>query len=152
MKVREIMSREVRTVTPQTTLGEAALLMRQADIGALLVNEGERLTGVVTDRDLAVRGLADGLGADRPVREVMSGELRYCFEDEEVDHVAKNMAQLEKRRLPVMDRNKRQVAVAVGERTRVDLVDHRAFPPGRLEGLQHGASTGEPALLLGTLG
>ncbi|MRB43524.1 CBS domain-containing protein, partial [Bacillus thuringiensis] len=78
MKVREIMSREVRTVTPQTTLGEAALLMRQADIGALLVNEGERLTGVVTDRDLAVRGLADGLGADRPVREVMSGELRYC--------------------------------------------------------------------------
>ncbi|HCL3928471.1 TPA: CBS domain-containing protein, partial [Pseudomonas aeruginosa] len=52
MKVREIMSREVRTVTPQTTLGEAALLMRQADIGALLVNEGERLTGVVTDRDL----------------------------------------------------------------------------------------------------
>jgi CBS domain-containing protein len=111
MKVREIMSREVRTVTPQTTLGEAALLMRQADIGALLVNEGERLTGVVTDRDLAVRGLADGLGADRPVREVMSGELRYCFEDEEVDHVAKNMAQLEKRRLPVMDRNKRLVGI-----------------------------------------
>ena len=103
MKVREIMSREVRTVTPQTTLGEAALLMRQADIGALLVNEGERLTGVVTDRDLAVRGLADGLGADRPVREVMSGE--------EVDHVAKNMAQLEKRRLPVMDRNKRLVGI-----------------------------------------
>lgn len=98
MKVREIMSREVRTVTPQTTLGEAALLMRQADIGALLVNEGERLTGVVTDRDLAVR-------------EVMSGELRYCFEDEEVDHVAKNMAQLEKRRLPVMDRNKRLVGI-----------------------------------------
>ncbi|MFX6035566.1 CBS domain-containing protein, partial [Acinetobacter baumannii] len=93
------------------TLGEAALLMRQADIGALLVNEGERLTGVVTDRDLAVRGLADGLGADRPVREVMSGELRYCFEDEEVDHVAKNMAQLEKRRLPVMDRNKRLVGI-----------------------------------------
>ncbi len=85
--------------------------MRQADIGALLVNEGERLTGVVTDRDLAVRGLADGLGADRPVREVMSGELRYCFEDEEVDHVAKNMAQLEKRRLPVMDRNKRLVGI-----------------------------------------
>lgn len=112
MKVREIMSREVRTVTPQTTLGEAALLMRQADVGALLVNEGERLTGVVTDRDLAVRGLADGLGADRPVREVMSGELRYCFEDEEVDHVAKNMAQLEKRRLPVMDRNKRLVGIA----------------------------------------
>ncbi|MFG8621863.1 CBS domain-containing protein [Pseudomonas aeruginosa] len=111
MKVREIMSREVRTVAPQTTLGEAALLMRQADIGALLVNEGERLTGVVTDRDLAVRGLADGLGADRPVREVMSGELRYCFEDEEVDHVTKNMAQLEKRRLPVMDRNKRLVGI-----------------------------------------
>ncbi|MDT1000450.1 CBS domain-containing protein, partial [Pseudomonas aeruginosa] len=78
--------------------GEAALRMRQADIGAGLVNEGERLTGGVTDRDLAVRGLADGLGADRPVREVRSGELRYGFEDEEVDHVAKNMAQLEKRR------------------------------------------------------
>ena len=59
MKVSEVMSREVRTIDPATTLQEAALLMRQADIGALIVGEGERMTGVVTDRDLVVRGLAD---------------------------------------------------------------------------------------------
>ncbi|MGA4816175.1 CBS domain-containing protein [Pseudomonas aeruginosa] len=104
------MSREVRTVTPRPPSASGA-----ADAPSryrrLLVNEGERLTGVVTDRDLAVRGLADGLGTDRPVREVMSGNCATASEDEEVDHVAKNMAQLEKRRLPVMDRNKRLVGI-----------------------------------------
>jgi len=111
MKVSEVMSREVRTIDPATTLQEAALLMRQADIGALIVGEGERMTGVVTDRDLVVRGLADGLDGRTAVSEVMSPGVCYCFDDEELDHVAKNMGQIEKRRLAVVNRQKRLVGV-----------------------------------------
>jgi CBS domain-containing protein len=111
MTVREIMSREVRTIAPDTTLQEAALLMRQVDVGALLVNDGDQLSGIVTDRDLVIRALADGLDARTPVSEVMSGEVCYCFDDESVDHVAKNMAQIEKRRLAVVNREKRLVGI-----------------------------------------
>lgn len=111
MTVREIMSREVRTISPDTTLQEAALLMRQVDVGALLVNDRDQLSGIVTDRDLVIRALADGLDARTPVSEVMSGEVCYCFDDESVDHVAKNMAQIEKRRLAVVNREKRLVGI-----------------------------------------
>ncbi|MCG8907112.1 CBS domain-containing protein [Pseudomonas nitroreducens] len=111
MTVREIMSREVRTISPDTTLQEAAVLMRQIDVGALLVNEGDQLSGIVTDRDLVIRALADGLDARTPVSEVMSGEVCYCFDDESVDHVARNMAQIEKRRLAVVNREKRLVGI-----------------------------------------
>ena len=111
MKIHEIMSREVRTITPDTTLQEAALLMRQADIGALIVNDGERMIGVLTDRDLVIRALAEGTRMDTPIREVMSDEVLYCYDDEEVDHIAKNMAQNQKRRLPVVNRDKRLVGI-----------------------------------------
>lgn len=109
MAVSEIMSREVRTVPPDTTLQEAALLMRQVDVGAL--NDNDHLSGILTDRDLVVRALAEGLDLHTPVSEVMSPDVRYCFEDESVDHVAKNMAQIEKRRLAVVNREKRLVGI-----------------------------------------
>lgn len=111
MAVREIMSREVRTISPDTTLQEAALLMRQVDVGALLVNDNDHLGGILTDRDLVVRALADGLDLRTPVSEVMSEDVCYCFDDESVDHVAKNMAQIEKRRLAVVNREKRLVGI-----------------------------------------
>ncbi|SCX66640.1 CBS domain-containing protein [Pseudomonas sp. NFACC32-1] len=111
MKVNEIMSREIRTVSPDTPLREIALIMRQADIGALIINQDDRMAGMITDRDLVIRAMADGMDLDTPVSRIMSDEVRYCFEDEEVDHVAKNMAQLEKRRLPVVNRDKRLVGM-----------------------------------------
>lgn len=111
MKVREIMSREVRTIAPSTSLREAAELMRKVDIGALIVNDDERMSGVLTDRDIVIRAVADGLDMSTPVSEVMSSEVCYCFDDEEVDHIAKNMAQIEKRRLPVVNREKRLVGI-----------------------------------------
>lgn len=111
MKISEIMSREVRTISPDTTLKEAALLMRQADIGSLIIGEGDRMTGMVTDRDIVIRAVADGLNLSTPVSEVMSQEICYCHDDESVDHVAKNMAQIEKRRLPVVNREKRLVGI-----------------------------------------
>lgn len=111
MKISEIMSREVRTTSPETTLQQAALLMRQADIGALIVSENDRMVGMLTDRDIVIRAVAEGRPLDTPVREVMSDEILYCRSDESIDHVAKNMAQLQKRRLPVVDQQKRLVGV-----------------------------------------
>ncbi|VEF11929.1 inosine-5'-monophosphate dehydrogenase [Pseudomonas fluorescens] len=111
MRINEIMSREVRTVIPSTTLREAAELMCQADIGALVVNEDDRMIGVITDRDIVIRAVADGLDFSTPVSAVMSDEVCYCFDDEDINHVAKNMAQIEKRRLPVVNRDKRLVGI-----------------------------------------
>lgn len=111
MKISEIMTRNVQTLPPDSSLREAASLMGRIDSGALLVNDGDRLVGMVTDRDITVRGVAAGLDAEAPVREVMSSEIRYCFEDEDVQHVAENMAQIQLRRLPVLNREKRLVGV-----------------------------------------
>lgn len=111
MKISEIMTRNVQTLTPDSSLREAASLMGRIDSGALLVNDGDRLVGMVTDRDITVRGVAAGLDAEAPVREVMSSEIRYCFEDEDVQHVAENMAKIQLRRLPVLNREKRLVGV-----------------------------------------
>lgn len=111
MKISEIMTRNVQTLTPDSSLREAASLMGRIDSGALLVNDGDRLVGMVTDRDITVRGVAAGLDAEAPVREVMSSDIRYCFEDEDVQHVAENMAQIQLRRLPVLNREKRLVGV-----------------------------------------
>lgn len=111
MKINEIMSREVRTISPDTPLREVAQIMRQADIGALIINQNDRMAGMVTDRDLVIRAMADGMDLDTPVSRIMSDEVRYCFDDEEIDHVAKNMAQIEKRRLPVVNRDKRLVGM-----------------------------------------
>jgi CBS domain-containing protein len=105
------MSREVRTISPDTPLREVAQIMRQADIGALVINQNDRMAGMVTDRDLVVRAMAEGMNMDTPVSRIMSDEVRYCFDDEEIDHVAKNMAQIEKRRLPVVNHDKRLVGM-----------------------------------------
>ncbi|HZX18067.1 MAG TPA: CBS domain-containing protein [Pseudomonas sp.] len=111
MKISEIMTRNVQTTSPERSLRDVAALMADIDSGAVLVNEGDRLVGMVTDRDIAIRGVAAGLTSDTPVRKVMSGEVRYCFDDEEVEHVAKNMADIQMRRLPVLNREKRLVGV-----------------------------------------
>jgi CBS domain-containing protein len=111
MRISDIMTRGVQTVTPQQSIHEAAALMARVDCGALLVNDQERLIGVITDRDITIRAVAEGLPGDTPVSDVMSQGVRYCFEDEDVQHVAKNMADIQLRRLPVMNRDKRLVGV-----------------------------------------
>ncbi|MDH0098302.1 CBS domain-containing protein [Ectopseudomonas hydrolytica] len=111
MKISKIMTRNVRTLEPERSIREAATLMADIDSGALLINEGDRLIGMVTDRDIAIRAVAAGLDGNTPVRQVMSSNVRYCFDDEDVDHVAANMADLQVRRLPVLNREKRLVGV-----------------------------------------
>jgi len=111
MLVKEAMSRDVKTVNPDQPIQEAARIMLDIDAGALPVGEGDRLVGMITDRDIAVRAVAAGKSPAAAVREVMSQEVRYCFEDEDTAHVARNMGEQQVRRLPVVDRNKRLVGI-----------------------------------------
>jgi CBS domain-containing protein len=111
MRIGECMSRDVRIASPDETLRQAAQAMADLDAGALPVGDNDRLVGMITDRDIAVRGVADGKGPDAKVRDVMSAEVRYCYEDEDADDVLKNMGDIQVRRLPVLDRNKRLVGI-----------------------------------------
>ena len=111
MRVAEAMTRDVRIANPDQSICDAASLMVQCDAGAIPVGENDRLVGMITDRDIAVRAVAAGKGPDTPVRDVMSREVKYCFDDEDLDHVAKNMAEIRVRRLPVVNRDKRLVGI-----------------------------------------
>ena len=112
MRVSEAMTREVRIATPGQSIREVAKIMAEIDAGAMPVGENDRLVGMITDRDIAIRAVAQGKGPDTPVRDVMSTEqVLYCYEDEELDHVAKNMSQQQVRRLPVVNRDKRLVGI-----------------------------------------
>ncbi|MXQ14786.1 CBS domain-containing protein [Microvirga makkahensis] len=111
MHVSEVMTRDVRVVSPHQTIQDAAKMMSDVDAGVLPVGENDQLVGMITDRDIAVRGIAQGKGPDTPVREVMTADVNYCFEDEDTDHVARNMADQQVRRLPVVNRDKRLVGI-----------------------------------------
>jgi CBS domain-containing protein len=111
MKVSEAMSRDVRIASPDQTICEAACVMSEIDAGSLPVGDNDRLIGVITDRDIAIRAVAAHKAPDTKVREVMSQEVLYCFEDQDIDEVARNMARQQVRRLPVVSRDKRLVGI-----------------------------------------
>jgi CBS domain-containing protein len=111
MRINKVMHRDVQIIGPKESLRDAAAMMKKLDAGVLPVGEHDKLIGMITDRDIAIRGIAEGKGPDATVRDVMNHEVRYCFEDEEVAHVVENMAELQVRRLPVMNRVKRLVGI-----------------------------------------
>jgi len=111
MRINECMTREVRIVDPDDTLEGAAQLMGEIDAGILPVAKNDRLVGMVTDRDIAVRGVAKGMAPDAHVRAVMSDEVLYCFADDDTEDVLNNLAEIQVRRLPVVDRDKRLVGI-----------------------------------------
>jgi CBS domain-containing protein len=112
MRVDEIMTREVKLMDPNTTVRDVARRMRAENLGAFPVGENDRLIGMVTDRDIVVRGVAEGRAeGNATVRDVMSERVFYCFEDEDVDRAAEVMAEHQVRRLPVLNRDKRLVGV-----------------------------------------
>lgn len=116
MKVKDCMTREVRTLAPNSPIQEAARLMAECDVGAIPIGDNDRLVGMITDRDIAIRAIGQGKGADTPIEDVMSREIKYCFEDEDLQHVAQNMGDIQVRRLPVLNRDKRLVGiVALGD-------------------------------------
>jgi CBS domain-containing protein len=112
MNVREVMTREVQIASPEDSLQHAAGLMADIDAGVLPVGENDRLVGMLTDRDITVRAVARGLAPGQcRVREVMSPEIKYIYEDESVEEAARNMSELQMRRLPVLNRDKRLVGI-----------------------------------------
>ena len=119
MKVSEVMTRDVQTIRPDQRVQEAASFMLSADAGSIPVTDGDRLIGMITDRDIAVRGVAKGYGPDTPVRELMSDDLICARTDDDVDDVASKMSQAQVRRLPVIDENERLCGiVSLGDLSR----------------------------------
>ena len=107
MKVSEVMTRNVQTVSPDQPVQEAASFMLNADAGSIPVTEGDRLIGMITDRDITVRGIAKGYGPDTPVRELMTDDLIVVRIDDDVEEAATKMSDAQVRRLPVIDQDER---------------------------------------------
>ena len=112
MKVKDIMSREVHVARPDETLRDVAQKMADYDIGSLPVCDGQKIQGMITDRDIAIRAVAQGKSPDTTkVREVMSEDVKYCFDDQDIADVAQNMGDIQVHRLPVVNHDKRLVGI-----------------------------------------
>ena len=119
MKIAECMTQDIEIVTPDQPIQEAARFMLRADAGSIPVCEGDRVIGMITDRDIAVRGIAEGRGPDTPVSELMSDGIICAHEDDDVQAVAQRMSEEQVRRLPVIDSDERLVGiVSLGDLTR----------------------------------
>jgi CBS domain-containing protein len=128
-QVSEIMTRNVRAVSPQESLQYAAQLMDELNVGALPVCEGEQLIGMVTDRDITVRGTAAGKSPrEACVQDVMSANVRSCFDDQSVDQVMLKMGETQIRRIPVVshgDQHKLVGIVSLGDLATKTSIDTR---------------------------
>jgi CBS domain-containing protein len=112
MQVSDVMTRAVECTRPEATLREVAKRMSELEVGPMPVCDHDRLVGMITDRDITVRAIAEGADPDTtPVRDVMTQGLYYCFDDQEVADAAQEMKDKQVRRLAVLDRNKRLVGI-----------------------------------------
>jgi len=110
-KISDVMSRDVQTVSPEATAQEAAGFMLQADAGAIPVTEGERVIGMITDREIAVRGVAQGRGPETPVRELMTEGAITASQDDDLAAVATLMSDAQVRRIAIVDKGQRLVGI-----------------------------------------
>lgn len=118
MKISDCMTRKVELADPEMTLREAAQLMGKCGSGVLPVGENDRLVGMLTDRDIAIRGVAQGKGPDAKVRDAMSSDVCWCFEDEKIEDVLQRLGDQQIRRMPVLSREKRLVGIiSIGDLT-----------------------------------
>ena len=115
-QLKDLMSRDVKVIGPDMTIAEAAKAMRDGDFGMMPVGENDRMIGTISDRDIAIRAIAEGKDADTKVRDVMSTGVAWAYEDDSVEQAAKTMSERQVRRLPVVNRDKRLVGiVALGD-------------------------------------
>ncbi len=127
MHISNVMTRNVKIASPEDTLQRAAQVMESNDFGLLPVGENDRLIGMLSDRDITVRAVAKGLSpAKCKVRDVMSSAVKYVYEDESIEDAARNMSDLQVRRLPVLNRDKRLVGIV----SLADLALTRPQPAG----------------------
>ena len=114
--LKDVMSRDVRVISPEMTIREAARTMYDGGFGMMPVGENDRMIGAISDRDIAIRAVAEGKGPGTKVREIMSAGVWWAYDDDTVEHAAKLMSEHQVRRLPVVDRDKRLVGiVALGD-------------------------------------
>lgn len=110
-QMKDVMSRHVQVVGPDATLKDAAVLMRDKGFGMLPVGENDRMIGTVTDRDIAIRAVAEGKNCESLVRDVMTKDLVWAYEDDTVEEGARRMSECQIRRLPVVNADKRLVGI-----------------------------------------
>jgi CBS domain-containing protein len=110
-KINSVMTRDVEVISPEATIAEAAQRMRDGDFGMMPVGENDRMVGAISDRDIVIRGVAEGHDGNAKVRDVMSDGIRWAYEDDAVDHAAQIMAEHQIRRLPIINRDKRLVGI-----------------------------------------
>lgn len=140
MRISEVMTTEVERVSSDQTAREAASFMLRADAGSIPVCEGDKVIGMITDRDIAVRGVAEGRGPDTPVSELMSDGIVCAHEDDEVQAVAQRMSEEQVRRMPVVDSEERLVGiVSLGDLARETAGEsaHQALEGVSAPGGQH---------------
>ena len=111
MKVSDVMTCDVECIPPNASLKEAAAKMKELDVGSLPVCDNDRLVGMITDRDIVIRAVAQGRSVDTKVAAVMSKEVLYCFDTDDLDDVSRNMGKAQVRRLPVVNADKRLVGI-----------------------------------------
>ena len=115
-QLKDLMSGDVKVISPDMSIRDAARQMRDGDFGMLPVGENDRMIGTISDRDIAIRAVAEGKDSATKVRDVMSEGIAWAFEDDSVEEAAKIMSTRQVRRLPVVDRDKRLVGiVALGD-------------------------------------
>src|SRR4029078_7788577 len=107
MKISDVMTRDVQTIRPDQSAQDAARFMLKSEAGSIPVTDGDRLIGMITDRDIAVRGVAKGVGPDTPVRELMTDDIICARFDDDIADVASRMSEAQVRRLPVVDENEK---------------------------------------------
>lgn len=128
MKISDVMTPDVEVARPTDTIRSVAQKMAQMDIGSVPVCDGRRLQGMVTDRDITIRAVAQGLSGDTPISQVMTGDLEYVMADDDLDRAADKMADGQIRRLPVVDADKQLVGIiSLGDLAQ----DHKAKAVGQ---------------------
>jgi len=116
MKVSDAMTPEVQLCTPDDTLKDAAQAMAALGVGLLPVTDNNRLVGMISDRDIAIRGIGMGRGPEGRIGDVMTADVKYCYDDQDLDEVSANMGEIQVRRLPVLNRRKQLVGIiALGD-------------------------------------
>jgi len=119
MKISDVMTRDVQTIRPDQSAQDAARFMLKSEAGSIPVTDGDRLIGMITDRDIAVRGVAKGFGPDTPVRELMTDDIICARFDDDIADVATRMSEAQVRRLPVVDENEKLCGiVSLGDLSR----------------------------------
>jgi CBS domain-containing protein len=161
--VSQVMTRDVRFVSPQESLQRAAQMMDDLNVGALPVCDGERLVGMITDRDITVRATSVGTAPnDAHVEEVMSTDVRWCFEDQPLDEVMQQMADTQIRRVPVVSHDDQHKLIGIvalgdlatrtadgGQKQDVEQVVEKVSSPSQPDRSQTGAAGGNPSATVG---